>query len=85
MLNPFRRVATAYILLAAPFAGMSWAASAISPHEDLTSAILLLDLPCGQVVSARPRAGGRQLATCKSGDSYLIFMTAQGRVVAQKQ
>jgi hypothetical protein len=51
--------------------------------KDLTSVIALLGLPCGQVVSAKPQKGDDHIAICQDGNSYRVFINADGRVVAQ--
>jgi len=53
--------------------------------KDLTAALLLLGLPCGQVVSAQRHTDTDHLATCSTGERYRIFVNAQGRLTAQKQ
>jgi len=53
--------------------------------KDLTSVIMLLGLPCGQVVSAKRQGENDHIATCKNGSRYRVFVNADGRVVAQKQ
>ncbi len=53
--------------------------------KDLTSVIMLLSLPCGQVVSARRQADNDHIAVCKNGNRYRVFINAEGRAVAQKQ
>jgi hypothetical protein len=52
--------------------------------KDLTSVIVLLGLPCGQVVSAKKQADNDHIASCKNGMRYRVFVNAAGRVVAQK-
>src|SRR3990170_9064391 len=71
--------------LAALFAGPSPAAEDVALLKDLTSVIMLLGLPCGEVVSARRQADNDHIATCKDGNRYRVFVNAAGRVVAQKQ
>lgn len=81
-----RARASALILsLAALFAGPSPAAEGVTLLEDLTSTIKLLGLPCGQVVSSERQADNGQIASCKNGDRYRVFVNAESRVVAQKQ
>jgi hypothetical protein len=70
--------------LAALFAGPSPAAEGVTLLKDLTSVIMLLGVPCGQVVSAKRQTDTEHTATCKNGDRYRVFVSAQGRVVAQK-
>ena len=70
---------------AALFAGASPAAEDAALLKDLTSAIMLLGLPCGQVVSAKRQAEHDHIASCENGNRYRVFVEARGRVVAQKQ
>lgn len=53
--------------------------------KDLTSVIALLGLPCGEVVSVVHKGDNDNIATCKDGHRYHVFVNADGRVVAQKQ
>jgi len=78
------RTAASTALFAALFAA-SPAANGVTLLEDLTSALKLLGLPCGQVVEAKRQAENDHIATCKDGTRYRVFVNAQGRVVAQKQ
>jgi hypothetical protein len=71
--------------LAALFVGPSPAAEDAALLKDLTSVIMLLGMPCGQVVSATRQADNDHIASCKNGDRYRVFVNAQGRAVAQKQ
>lgn len=81
-----RARATALILpLAVLFAGPAPAAENVTLLKDLTTVILLLGVPCGQVVSAQRQADKDHIATCKDGNRYRVFVNAEGRVVAQKQ
>lgn len=66
-------------------AGPSRAAEDAALLKDLTSVIMLLALPCGEVVSARRQAVNDHIASCKNGSRYRVFLNAEGRVVAQKQ
>ena len=68
-------------LLAVPLS----AADDVTLAKDLTSVIMLLGLPCGQVVSARRQGDNDHVASCKDGNRYRVFVNAEGRVVAQKQ
>ena len=84
MITPAR--ASALILsLAALLAGPSPAAEDAALLKDLTSVIMLLGMPCGQVVSTQRQADNDHIASCENGNRYRVFMNAQGRVVAQKQ
>jgi hypothetical protein len=71
--------------LTALFAGPSPAAENVALLKDLTSVIMLLGLPCGEVVSAKRQADNDHIASCKNGNHYRVFVNAEGRVVAQKQ
>jgi len=70
--------------LAALCAAPSPAAEDVSLLKDLTSVIMLLGMPCGQVVRAKRQADNDHLASCKNGNRYRVFVNAEGRVVAQK-
>ncbi|MGK2940507.1 MAG: hypothetical protein ACSLFJ_02390 [Immundisolibacter sp.] len=53
--------------------------------KDLTSVIMLLGLPCEEVVSAKQQAENEHIALCRNGDRYRVYVNPEGRVVAQKQ
>jgi hypothetical protein len=78
----FTRASAMTLIVALP-AGPS-AAQGDALLKDLTSVILLLGLPCGQVVSAKKQADNDHIASCKNGIRYRVFVNAEGRVVAQK-
>jgi hypothetical protein len=67
-------------LLAAP----AGAADDAALLEDLGSAIALLDLPCGQVVSATRLKDNDHVARCGDGRRYHVFISAEGRVTARE-
>ena len=71
--------------LATLCAGPSPAAEDVALLKDLTAVILLLGMPCGQVVSAKQQANNDHIASCKDGNRYRVFVNAEGRAVAQKQ
>ncbi len=80
-----RILASALIFpLATLFAGQSPAAESAALLKDLSSVIILLGMPCGDVVSAKRQADNDHLASCKNGSRYRVFVNAEGRVVAQK-
>lgn len=83
MINTARVSAMSFVL-AALFAGPSPAADSAALLKDLTSVIMLLGLPCGQVVSARRQADNDHVASCENGNRYRVFVNAQGRAAAQK-
>jgi hypothetical protein len=53
--------------------------------KDLKATILLQGFPCDQIVSSKRIGDSDYVATCKDGNSYHVFVNAQGRVVVQKQ
>jgi len=71
--------------LAVLFVGPLRAAEDVTLLKDLTAVIMLLGLPCGQVVSAKRQADNDHIASCKNGNRYRVFVNEAGRVVAQKQ
>ncbi len=84
MSNPARASALIFTL-AALFAGSSPAAENPALLKDLTAVIMLLGMPCGEVVSAKRQADNDHIASCKNGSRYRVFVNAEGRVVAKKQ
>jgi hypothetical protein len=84
LITPARALALIFPL-AALFAGPSLAAEDAALLKDLTSVIMLLGMPCGQVVSARRQADNDHIASCENGNRYRVFVSAEGRAVAQKQ
>jgi hypothetical protein len=42
-------------------------------------------MPCGQVVSAKRQADNDHIASCENGNRYRVFVSAEGRAVAQKR
>jgi len=52
--------------------------------KDLTAVLMLLAMPCGEVVSAIRQAGNDHIASCKDGSRYRVFVNAEGRATAQK-
>lgn len=72
----------AMLLLAA---GPSMAQSDAELRKDLTSVVALLGLPCGEVVEVNRLGENNNLAVCKDGNRYRVFINEQGRVVAEKQ
>ena len=84
-MNPCLRALALIVALAAPLAGASAAADDARLRQDLAAVIMLLGLPCGEVVSAQRQADNDHIATCKDGSRYRVFVNAEGRVVANKQ
>ncbi len=79
------RAACVIIPIAALVALPASAAEDAALLKDLTSAIMVLGRPCGQVTSARRLADADHIATCQNGDRYRVFVNPEGRLVAQKQ
>ena len=65
-------------------AGSAAAADDAALRKDLTSAIALLGLPCGQVINVTPLKDDDHIATCRDGQRYRVFIDPAGRVVAQQ-
>jgi hypothetical protein len=72
-------------LLATLIASRARAADDATVLRDLTSAIALQGLPCGQVVSVVKQGDNDYVASCQDGNRYHVFVNAQGRVIVQKQ
>ena len=72
-------------LLSALLAAPALAADDATVRRDLTAAITLQGLPCGQVVSVVTQGENDYVASCQDGNRYHVFVNAQGRVVVQKQ
>jgi len=73
------------ILLAALVAVPSPAADDVTLLKDLTAVIMLLGMPCGQLVSAKRQADNDHIASCENGNRYRVYVNAEGRVIAQRQ
>lgn len=84
MIAPARN-ASRLTLVAMLVAGPVAAAQDAALLKDMTAVIMLLGLPCDQVVSARQQADHSHLAACRNGMRYRVFVNAEGRVVAQRQ
>ena len=72
-------------VLTAFFAGPSQAADDAALAKDLTAVITLLGQACGQVVSVKRQGENDNIATCKDGNRYHVFVNTEGRVVAEKK
>jgi hypothetical protein len=72
------------IALAAPLSP-SRAADDPAVLKDLTAVIALQGQPCGQVVNATKQGDNDYVASCQDGSRYHVFVSAQGRVVVEKQ
>jgi hypothetical protein len=63
----------------------SLAADDASTRKDLFAVITLNGMPCGEVVSVTTRRENDHLVACKDGNRYHVFLSAEGRVVVEKQ
>jgi len=73
------------ITLCVSASGIAQAAEEPALAKDLQSVIALLGLPCGEVVKVVNRGKDDNLATCRDGNRYRVYVNADGRVVAEKQ
>jgi hypothetical protein len=78
------RASALLFALAATIAGPSPAEDDVSLRKDMTTVIMLLGMPCGEVVSATRQGDNDHIALCKDGNRYRVYVNAEGRVVAQK-
>ena len=54
-------------------------------RKDLTAVIALQGLPCGEVVSFVVKGETDFIASCKDGNRYRVYVSAEGRVTVKKQ
>jgi hypothetical protein len=73
------------LVVAAFFAGPSFADDEEALKKDLTAVIALHGLPCGQVVAVKVQAENDYAASCKDGNKYRVYLNDAGRVVVEKQ
>lgn len=71
--------------LAAFATAASLAADDPAQLKDLTAVIALHGQPCGEVVSYVVKGDNDFVATCKDGHRYRVYVSAEGRVVVEKQ
>ena len=76
---------TLIVVMTMFFAGVSQASEDVSTTKDLTAVIALLGLPCGNVVSVVKKGNNDHIAMCENGYRYRVFLSSEGRVVAEKQ
>ena len=72
-------------VVATCFAVPSRAADDASVKKDLFTVITLQGLPCGEVIDVTTKGDNDHVALCKDGNRYHVFLSAQGRVVVEKQ
>ena len=81
-----RTVAVAQSLFVLAFvAAPSFAAEDEALKKDLTAVIALQGLPCGEVVAVTVQAESDYAASCKDGNQYHVYLSAEGRVMVDKQ
>jgi len=73
------------LLVAMSFAVQSSPEEEEALKKDLTAVIALNGLPCGRVVAVKVQAESDYAASCQDGNSYRVYMTAEGRVVVERQ
>jgi hypothetical protein len=73
------------LVVAALFAGPSFADDEEALKKDLTAVIALHGLPCGQVVAVKVQTENDYAASCKDGNKYRVYLNDAGRVVVEKQ
>jgi hypothetical protein len=52
---------------------------------DLKATIALQGQPCDQIVSSKRNADSDYSVSCKDGNRYHVYVSAQGRVLVEKQ
>jgi hypothetical protein len=60
-------------------------ATDVSDTKDLTAVIALQGMPCGEVVKATKQGENDFIATCKDGNRYRVYQSAEGRVIVEKK
>ncbi|MEO8716622.1 MAG: hypothetical protein ABI423_00200 [Burkholderiales bacterium] len=78
-------IRTALALSAALIATPLLAADDAAQRKDLAAVIALNGQPCGEVLSYEESGKNDFVAACKDGNRYRVFVSAEGRVVVQKQ
>jgi len=71
------------LVVAALLAAMSSAQDDAALKKDLTAVIALHGLPCGEVVAVQVLAKDDYAASCKDGNSYHVYLNAEGRVIVE--
>lgn len=84
MAKPLNRRLLVVVMLMM-FGAPSLAQDDDSLRKDLTSVIALLGLSCGEVIKVTRLGEDNNLAHCKDGNRYRVYINEQGRVVAEKQ
>jgi hypothetical protein len=61
------------------------AAEDAAQRKDLAAVIALSAQPCGEVLSYEEKGKNDFVAACRDGNRYRVSVSAEGRVVVQKQ
>ena len=83
-MNKLTAALTQSLVVAALFAGPSFAEQDETLKKDLTAVIALHGLPCGPVVAVKVLAEKDYAASCKDGNKYRVYENAAGRVIVEK-
>ena len=73
------------LVMAALFAGPSFAQEDEALKKDLTAVIALHGLPCGEVVAVTVQGESDYAASCKDGNKYHVYLNPAGRVIVEPQ
>ena len=73
------------LVMAAFFAGPSFAQEDEALKKDLTAVIALHGLPCGEVVAVTVQGENDYAASCKDGNKYHVYLNPAGRVIVEPQ
>ena len=73
------------LVMAAFFAGLSFAQEDEALKKDLTAVIALHGLPCGEVVAVTVQGENDYAASCKDGNKYHVYLNPAGRVIVEPQ
>ena len=73
------------LLVATLFAVQSSSEEEEALKKDLTAVIALHGLPCGRVIAVKVQAENDYAASCQDANRYRVYLTAEGRVVVEKQ
>jgi hypothetical protein len=73
-----------WVVVTAWFVVPSSAQSDEALRKDLTAVIALHGLPCGQVIDVKVLAESDYAASCKDGNTYRVYLNAEGRVIVEK-
>lgn len=84
-MNKHMDSAALVLVLAAFFSTAAPAAEDVALTKDLKTVITLLGMPCDEVVAVIGQGENDNIAICKDGNRYRVYLNAEGRVVAEKK